>query len=205
MSRDDEMTPLDAAEREALAGLRRPAAPSPALYARTVAALHARGALRAPPRQPPGQVRTRSSARASGARRAAAIAGAAAALLLAFVAGRQSTAPAVPAGTPYAFFLLNAPAAQWPIGTTEEQIVEEFREWAVPVARSGRLVLAEEVVAAPLLIDSAGAVSGTRGLDVNGMFVVRVPGADAAAALARTLPHARRGGVVLVQRLGAVQ
>lgn len=182
-SDENDAAPLPPQATEALRALRRPVAPPDSLYHSVVAGLRARGALRDPRRRWTRAV------------------GVAAAVGLAFVGGRYSAAPEVAAGPEYAFFLLNTPAARWPAGMTGQQIVEEFEAWASPLARDRRLVLAERLSRDRLLVDSAGIRVGDDAQGLNGLFVVRAAGLESATALARTLPHVRRGGVVAVQPL----
>lgn len=127
----------------------------------------------------------------------------AASLLIGFVGGRQSWTdePERPSGQQYAIVLLNSPSPTWPAGTTEEQIVGEYRDWSVRLARLGRLSVAEELDSARILVDGSGARAGDVSSGLAGLFLISAANDSAAAALASTLPHVRQGGVVAVQRV----
>jgi hypothetical protein len=181
--RDEQLTPD---ESRAMAALRVSVDPSPELYHRVSAGLGRRGAFRRPVRRWLGPL------------------AAAAAVVLAYMAGVRSSAVPAPATVPgpqYAFFLLNTPEARWPEDVSPVQIVEEFRSWAQPLATSGRLALADELAEEHQLVDQMTARIGDPAQGFNGFFVVSAPDDSAAIQLARTLPHVRQGGVVAVQRL----
>ena len=95
----------------------------------------------------------------------------------------------------------NTPAARWPSGVTNAQIVDEFRVWAAALAREGRLLFAEELDTGRVLVDSSGARLDQAALGSGGLFVVRAPDADSAARAGGDPAHVRQGGVVAVQRL----
>lgn len=180
--RDDRLTPD---EERALASLRVPVEPSTELYGRVTSGLRASGRMQ-PVRRWTGPLL------------------AAAAIVLAYMAGLRSAGPSTPAAIPgpqYAFLLMNEPVVRWPDGMTAAQVVEEFRSWAGPLSASGRLVMADELAEEYRLVDQSTVSAGDPARGINGFFVVSAPDDSAAIALARTLPHVRQGGVVTVQRL----
>jgi hypothetical protein len=178
---DEQLTPD---ETSAIAALRSPSQPSTELYERVRSDLVRQGAFKRPVRRWVGPL------------------AAAAGIALAYVAAMRAATPPEPMpGPQYAFLLHNTPEARWPDGTSPTQIVEEFREWARPLASEGRLRLGDELADDHLLVDDERVLPGDRALGMNGMFIVSAPDDSSAIAIARTLPHVRQGGVVSVQRL----
>jgi hypothetical protein len=180
-------TPLPPELAASLRKLRTPTLPSAELYAHVADGLRERGAFR------PWIRNWRS------------VAGIAAALIVAFVGGRATRAPAaepesVP-GTDYVMLLLNTPAPNIPSGQTEMEGVAEYRDWATPFARAGRMTFGDEFAPSRYLVDTAGARAAEVAAGVAGMFDIRAADVDVALEIARTLPHVRQGGVVAVQPL----
>ena len=187
------------AERRALESLATEAPPPPGVEDRVVEELSRRGAF-APRRRP----------------QAAFMAAAAAAAAL-FAAGvlvgagarsfRREPPPAGHAGASveprFALFLLDEP----PGGAAEEPArVAEYKRWAAGLP-GGRLVAGEKLGDDARLLTSAptapeAPATGTAGDGANalrGYFVIRAPDFARALEVARTCPHLRRGGRILVR------
>jgi hypothetical protein len=119
----------------------------------------------------------------------------AAALALAFLGGWQAgrdRTPAAPAsGSRY--LLLLYPGASSGGG---EDDVEVYRKWAEELRAQGRYVTGERLTPGSVSPDHEPA-----GDALEGYFVIGADGDRDAAALARTHPHARNGGRVVVRRI----
>jgi hypothetical protein len=91
--------------------------------------------------------------------------------------------------------LLYEDAAYRAPATPEEQAarVAEYVGWAEDLRERGIDIEGEEL--AP-----EGASEGRLGI-LSGYFLVAAPDADAAVAIARTTPHVRHGGTVVVRRI----
>jgi hypothetical protein len=173
-----------------LSGLPQPA-PSPELEARVTDSLRRRGLLvrRAGPR--------RTVVRSLGwlvAATACTVAG--------FSLGRSGwgrEAPE-PVGSRYMLLLYGGSAPLRP-GETDASIVEEYRQWAVGLARGGRFVTGERLSDdAPVVIgDGAMTAADLASAAVAGYFVVSAASVEEARALARDSPHVRRGGMIVVR------
>jgi hypothetical protein len=109
-------------------------------------------------------------------------------------APRNASAPRIGATTPRFVLLLYATP-----GANGRGGVEEHRQWAASIARSGHAITGEklEPVAAP--DPDAGAGAGTGALE--GFFIVTARDEAEAATIARSAPHARHGGLVVVRRI----
>ena len=158
--------------------------PDPALENRIVAALQARGLLR------------RNAIR----RRRWVAVGAAAALFLAGLAvgswARPTPSATVARRPPtFALLLYGEPSGE-ARGSGETQRVEDYRGWAMGLKGAGRYVSGER------LDDRARQVGRFGSSDVEpvrGFFIVSAGSLDEAEALARTCPHALRGGWIVVR------
>ncbi|HVS03678.1 MAG TPA: hypothetical protein VMT16_12985 [Thermoanaerobaculia bacterium] len=180
----------DAAEERLLRELRRLAAgpaPPPGLEERVVAQLRGQGLL-------------------AHAWRRRLLAAAAAAILFAagLLAGRSWVAPAAtaPPASHYALFLLGGVDP----GPDEEALVEEYRAWAVGLARTGQLAAGEKLGPSAWLL-SAGAdtvslqtaPAAHRAAPLSGFFLLTTRDPAAALEIARSCPHLRHGGEVLLR------
>ena len=176
MTHDDQSEPM----RE-LAALPRELAPPPDLEHRTVVALREAGLVRA--RDP---------------RRRALQAAAAVLLFVSGVAIGRTTASTFPAddhsGPRFLLLLHGGPSAT--SDREEAALVDEYRGWAVGLRQSGRFVSGERLT-------DVAAIAPTASLpdveDLRGFFIISATGLDEALAMARTCPHARRGGHVVVR------
>lgn len=165
-----------------LASLPRELAPPHQLEDRMVAVLHREGLLRAGyPRRYVFQ---------------------AAAAVLLFVTGfaiGRSTASTLPVAEEHRdprFLLLLHGGPTGGSADEEAALVNEYRAWAVGLRQAGRFVSGER-------LSGVAAIAPTANLpqveDLRGFFVISAANLDDALAMARTCPHARRGGHVVVR------
>lgn len=164
-------------------------APPASVEGRVVAELRSRGLLRHG---------------ASWRRRLLAAAAALALFAGGWVAGRGSAdlSPPTPPAATYALFLLGGVES----GPDEAERVEEYRGWAIGLARRGRLVAGEKLGTAAWLL--AGTTGGTtlrtapaahRAAPLSGFFLLTADDPEEALAIARSCPHLRHGGEVLLR------
>jgi len=194
------------AERRAFASLEREAPPPADAEERVVAELASRGAFAGRPGTARGPDLARSPR--------ATVSVAAAAALLVFgagiVVGRSAgsgRAPAAPsagiapadAASPrFALFLLDEP----PGGAAEEtERVAEYKRWASSLPGGGRVVSGEKLGDEARLLSPAAPVSTAAdpASALRGYFVIRAPDLARALEVARTCPHLKRGGRILVR------
>ena len=192
MRSDDELTPD---ERDALGRLPREADPPAGLERATVAALTARGLLRRP-----------------GRRFDAALALAASVLIFAggLAIGRfgGATAPAPPAdGRPrFALFLYEGPEYDQPAPGGMDQRIQEYVAWA-SAERTGGTVeggdkLRDEDGWAIEPDGSAGAVaSQSVESRLAGYFLIRAVDQRSSLEIARSCPHVRYGGRIVLREI----
>jgi hypothetical protein len=191
MRSDDELTPD---ERDALGRLPREAAPPAGLEQTTVAALTARGLLRRPRR-----------------RFDAALALAASVLLFAggLALGRfGESAPVPPAdGRPrFALFLYEGPEYAQPAPGGMDERVREYVAWASAERTNGaveggeKLKDGDDVAIEP--DGSTGAVRSTAGESrLAGYFLIRAADQRTALEIARSCPHVRYGGRIVLREI----
>lgn len=189
---DDDLTPE---EREALRRLPREAAPPPALEDATVAALRGRGLLRRPPR--PRAIRP-------------ALALAASLLLFAggFAVGRGGgSAPSAEDGRArFVFLLYEGPEYDQPAPEAMAERVREYVAWAGTEWEHGAVEGGEKLAEdADLAVGPGGGAEeiapepGERRL--AGYFVIRAADRGAALEIARTCPHVRYGGRIVIREI----
>jgi len=192
MRSDDELTPE---ERDAIARLPREADPPAGLEQATVAALAARGLLRRP-------------------RRRFDVALALAASVLLFIGGLAlgrfggGIAPAPPAdGRPrFALFLYEGPEYDQPAPGAMDERVEEYVAWAREERANGaveggeKLKDGDDVAIEP--DGSAGAVPSPPGEPrLAGYFLIRAADQRTALEIARSCPHVRYGGRIVLREI----
>jgi hypothetical protein len=98
--------------------------------------------------------------------------------------------------TPTFVLLLHEDEAFRPTASADE-LVGEYTAWAGALARRGALVLADELD--PQAAGTDGLPdSGSLG-QPTGLFIVRAPNATAAMELARSHPHVKYGGRIVVR------
>jgi len=195
----DEWTEWSPEERRALDALPNGERPSPDVEERIVAALESRGLLDGGRRRPGG-------VRAWRALVATAAAAAAVVLIAAgFAAGRVSAARPIPAdGSPrFALFLLRGSDRPASSAAGEQARVEEYRRWARGLAASGRRISGEKLADDERLVSGGGGGedpgSASAPAEIRGFFVVAATDLADAVEVARTCPHLRHGGRILVR------
>jgi hypothetical protein len=159
--------------------------PPPELRARVVATLRRSGYI--------------GSEAAPWLRRVIAAGAIAAALLVGFVAGRTRI-DAAPSGNN--FLLLLYEDAGYRDDRPSAEIVAEYAGWADSLGRAGALVLGEKLGDARIDVVGAGASgppAASGGPGPTGLFIVRTANTDSAAAIARSAPHIRQGGRIVVR------
>lgn len=193
---DEDLTPE---EREALARLPREAEPPPGLEDTTVSALVARGLLR------------RSGAAPAGRRRYRWILTAAAAVLC-FAAGLAlgrrdgAVSPPDPDRPRYLLLLYEGAEYRPPPASGEAARVREYAAWARTVRGAGEVVGGEKLTESADLVIGAGddvLITPTARSEPRlvGFFLIRAKDQPSAVALARTCPHVRYGGSIVVREI----
>lgn len=163
-----------------------PPPPLPAaLEDRIVVSLRERGLLAA-----------RGSRRVSWRRAAMGTLAAAMLLTIGFILGSRTTAPGGGEGDRF-LLLLYGDAAASPAPGARDSVVAEYRRWAEELRSAEMLVLGEELAAAAAIVPDGAAEP--RGPKLGGFFVVRARDLAHAIELARSTPHARGGGSVVVR------
>ncbi len=183
-----------------LDSLPRRAEPAPELEERVVRTLQAEGLLSS---QPAGKTR-----------RALTIAAGVAASVLLFLAGlitgssRQPGTPAVRQPT-YALLLRSAP--QGDLLPAEQQLVAEYKQWALEVRKSGTNIRGEKLADFSLLLEpqQPGELSLEEPAEqpagpVVGFFLIDTPDLDQAVQIARSCPHLKYGGTIELRRIDPV-
>ncbi len=162
-----------------------PLSPSPDLERRVVAALDARGLLH----------RRRGAGRV-----VAALAAALTLVAIGFGAGTWR-ARSVSAGEAEPRFLLLLTDEAVAVAATRPAAlgarVEEYRAWAVQLGEAGRLVGAEKLKDEVEVL-GPGAADGTR---VSGFFEIRAASREQALSIARSHPHLRYGGAIVLRAI----
>jgi hypothetical protein len=188
---DDDLTPD---ERDALERLPREAAPPPGLEDATVSALVARGLLRP----------------ASRARDIHPWLAIAASLLLfagGLAIGRGGSPRLAEDGRPrFALFLYEGPEYDQPLPDGMALRVQEYVAWATEKRANGTVEGGEKLREdADLVIEpegSTGEVAGVPGASrLAGYFIVQADDRRAAAEIARTCPHVRYGGRIVIREI----
>lgn len=181
--------------------------PPPDLRDRVVERLAAEGQMTAPARNRP---RARTLALAA-ALAAAFLAGAGLerAGVLPTRAGPGATDRAETVGGARYVLLLHEDASYDPGDRTGAELVEEYAAWAGDLAADGRLVLAEKLGNDGVLVDApetdprpvpAPGLSGEEDA-LTGLFIIRASSWGEAARIARSSPHARYGGEIVIRRI----
>ncbi len=184
MNGDDDLT---AEEKRALSGLRSGPEPPAALEEEVVARLSERGLI---------------AHRARRRRPVVAWALAAAAGLALFAAGlavgQRRSAPAVEGATPavsatrYVLLLYDAPGEGTLSDAEMAARVDEYRNWAIGLRRSGSDISGEKLAPRNLDLGASSAASGPEPL--GGFFIFSAQDPAAALAIAQSCPHLKHGG-----------
>ena len=189
---DDDLTPD---EREALGRLPRESAPPPALEDATVAALARRRLLRRTHRTLP-------------IRPWLAIAASLLLFLGGLAIGRQGLAPqsAEDGRSRFALFLYEGPEYDQPAPEAMAQRVREYAAWATEKRGNGVVEGGEKLrddgdlaIEPDGRTDEAAVMPGASRL--AGYFVVQAEDRRAAAEIARTCPHVRYGGRIVIREI----
>jgi hypothetical protein len=191
----DELTPE---ERAAIDGLPRGAVPPRGLEDATVAALRARGLL-AP---------TRSPLRRRGIQLIAGLAAAATLFLGGLLLGRRGVATGESGGGAPRFVLLLYEGSGYaqPRPGQEMERVREYGAWARVHAAKGEIEGGEKLKdAGEILIESDGSVTtappASRLDRLAGFFLIRAPDGTSALAIAKSCPHVRYGGSIVIREI----
>lgn len=178
----DDLTPE---ETEALRYLAAAAAPPAALEDRTVDRLKERGLI-------------------AGRRRARipwlwAVAAGLALFAAGLLVGQRHGGSAIEASPMprYALFLYDAPDETALTAAQMEARIEEYRSWAAGVRRQGSEIHGEKLEPTSRLLGGSGPDLGARTL--GGYFVIAAMDYEAAVAIARTCPHLKHGGSIVVR------
>ena len=195
---------LSSAEAEALASLRGAPELPQHLEDRVVASLRDRGLLRAERRSRPIRY----------GRLAAGVAAGVAAGLALFAAGvavgsREAAPGRLQGGAPqarFALFLYEGPEYQAPAEADLPARIDEYRRWAVQVRAAGHSVEGEklkdgdDVAVEP--DGSTGAVPPPAGGSrLAGYFLIRAADQRTALEIARSCPHVRYGGRIVLREI----
>jgi hypothetical protein len=192
MRSDDELTPD---ERDALARLPREADPPAGLEQTTLAALAARGLLR--------RQRRRFDASLALAASVLLFAGG---LALARFGGETAPAPAADGRPRYAMFLYEGPEYHQPAPGAMDERVEEYVTWARAERTDGTVEGGEKLKDGDGVAikpdGSAGAVPSPPGeARLAGYFLIRAADRQTALEIARSCPHVRYGGRIVVREI----
>jgi hypothetical protein len=106
-----------------------------------------------------------------------------------------------PAGNRYVLLLTHSSSVATSSAAQEIALVEEYSAWAHRQRIGGRLIDGEK------LNDASLELSGSQGLQevqsqdtsLGGYFVIAAPNLDAALAIARTCPHLKHGGTIVIR------
>jgi hypothetical protein len=122
-----------------------------------------------------------------------------------FFRSRGVAIPPEPTGNRYVLFLTHSSRVATS-GTAEEiALVQEYSAWAQRQRIGGHLIAGEK------LNDATLELSGSQGLQevhtedtsLGGYFVIAAPNLDAAGAIARTCPHLKHGGTIVIRPIDA--
>jgi len=119
-----------------------------------------------------------------------------------FGIGRWMPATGRPANSrePRFALLLYGPTATSLTGAQESADVAEHRAWAEGVAAGGHEISGEKLDSAGIILNG-GEPAPKAGLTLQGYFVVSAPDERVATEIARSCPHARHGGTIVVRRI----
>jgi hypothetical protein len=192
MRSDDELTP---GERDALGRLPHEAEPPARLEQATVAALTARGLLRRPRRRFNGALAL-----------AASVLIFAGGLAIGRFGGYTAPAPLVDGRPRFALFLYEGPEYDQPAPGGMDERVEEYVAWASAERTGGtveggeKLKDGDDIAIEP--DGSTGAVSSPSGeARLTGYFLIRAADQRTAFEIARSCPHLRYGGRVVLREI----
>lgn len=183
-------------ERAGLAALPREQAPPPELQEKIVHALKARGLILLS-----STVRAWTFPRAAGALAAAILIGA-----IGFGLGKwQRNAAEISSSRPlFVLFLYDGDESP---GHEKEQ-VEEYRNWAVHVSQTGRMVSGEKLKYEGRVmrlasggLEIGGLTGEPRNAALGGYFLIAAKNLEEAARIAASCPHLKYGGTIAVREI----
>src|SRR6185295_4105299 len=128
-----------------------------------------------------------------------------AALAIGAALGSRSRAGPPPlGGSRYALLLYEDASFQSPPPGNEARYVGEYRRWAELVRAGGNRLTGEERSFRGRIIEPSGSTTdqvraGEAGSVLSGFFIVQAGGLDQATAIAKTCPHLKHGGRVVVR------
>jgi len=184
MNGDEDLT---AEERRALSGLASGPEPPPALEEAVVSRLSERGLIAGRERSRPRPILAWALAAAAGI-----------ALFAAGLAvGQRRGAPAAEAApavsaTRYVLLLYDAPGEATITDAEMAARVDEYRNWAIGLRRSGSDISGEKLASRNLDLGASSAASGPEPL--GGFFIFSAKDPADALAIARSCPHLKHGG-----------
>jgi hypothetical protein len=82
---------------------------------------------------------------------------------------------------------------------SQDSLVREYSEWARGLAERGALVLGEELADDQMLLGGATAASARETTQISGLFVIVAADREAAATIARSCPHLKYGGGIVLR------
>lgn len=114
---------------------------------------------------------------------------------------RSVAIPAAPTGNRYVLFLTHSSSVATSGTAGEIVLVQEYSDWAQRQRVGGHLIAGEK------LNDASLELSGPQGLQeihaedtsLGGYFVIAAANFDAALAIARTCPHLKHGGTIVIR------
>jgi hypothetical protein len=109
--------------------------------------------------------------------------------------GRRSPPGDNPAVPRFALLLLEDSTFQGATKVGHDSLVDEYSAWAGQLAEHGNLVLGEELEPASYSLGPESPATDR----VTGLFVIAAENLEAALRIARTCPHLRYGGGVVVR------
>lgn len=98
----------------------------------------------------------------------------------------------------FALFLLEDSTFQGSRTVGHDSLVAEYSAWAARLAQSGNLLLGEELDAASWPLGTT-AITSPASSQITGLFVVSARTETEALAIARSCPHLRYGGGIVVR------
>lgn len=128
--------------------------------------------------------------------------------LVLFAAGtlvghRWPTPIARPAGSRFVFFLEDPRGVM--VEKDEPDRVREYSAWAREQRAAGRLVGGDKLEPTAVSLDGGTTEAASVGPEeVGGYFVVVAPNLESALAVARTCPHLRHGGRIVVRPIASL-
>lgn len=122
------------------------------------------------------------------------------------VGKRTRPAPAASAGSRYVLLLSQIDGPQGSDPILEAQRVTEYRDWARNQRAAGHLLLGEKLEDDALLLkDPNAGIEVVHSQDsVSGLFLIAAQNLDGAVAVARTCPHLRYGGRIVIRPVADV-